>query len=94
MSFNADYIDWFDLSTEYENLIRIREHDDRSTEPGSTAPYFEGAMRAASITNPYAREFGTTIFVYTGAKIDIREMIKKGIAEKKGKQRSGHLSPE
>jgi hypothetical protein len=40
-------------------------------------------MLAASITNRYAREFGTSIFVFTGAKIDIRERIKNEMNEKK-----------
>jgi hypothetical protein len=36
---------------------------------------------AASIKNRYAREFGTTIFLFTGAKIDVREKLKAEIAK-------------
>jgi len=36
---------------------------------------------AGSITNKYAREFGTSIFAFTGAKIDINKRIKDEIDE-------------
>jgi len=40
-------------------------------------------MLVDSITNRYSREFGTGIFVFTGAKTDIRQRIKDKIDEKK-----------
>ena len=83
VSFNADYINWFDLSKKYENLIRVKEQEDTNTELEETSPFFQNSILAASITNKYAREFGTTIFAFTGAKIDIRERIKNEIDEKK-----------
>lgn len=86
VSFNADYIDWFDLSTKYDNLIRIKEAGEKNAEFKETSPFFEAALIAGSITNKYAREFGTSIFVFTGAKIDIRNRIKDEISEKKNWQ--------
>jgi len=83
VSFNADYIDWFDLSKKYENLIRVKEAEDESVELQETSPFFQKSTLADSITNQYARELGTGIFVFTGAKIDIRQRIKDEIAEKK-----------
>jgi hypothetical protein len=83
VSFNADYINWFDLTIKYENLIRIKELNEKYTEIEETSPFFQNSMLADSITNQYAREFGTCIFVFTGAKIDIRERIKDEIDEKK-----------
>ncbi len=82
VTFNADYINWFDLNTKYENLIRIKD-DDIEEELKGTSPFFQKAVVADSITNKFAREFGTTIFVFTGAKIDIRERLKNEIDEKK-----------
>jgi hypothetical protein len=38
---------------------------------------------ADSITNPNAREYRTTIFFFTGAKIDIRQRIKDEIVEER-----------
>jgi len=48
-----------------------------------TSPFFQNSILADSITNRYAREFGTFIFCFTGAKIDIRQRIKDEIVEKK-----------
>jgi energy-coupling factor transporter transmembrane protein EcfT len=82
VSFNADYINWFDLTKKYENLIRVK-WDDVNTELENTSPFFQNSKLATSITNKYAREFGTTIFVFKGAKIDIRERLKAEIDEVK-----------
>lgn len=84
VSLSADYIDWFDLTKKYENLIRIKElGDDVNTELQETSPFFQNSILASSIVNKHAREFGTTIFVFTGAKIDIKERLENEILEKK-----------
>lgn len=83
VSFNADYINWFDLSKKYENLIRVKEQGNAIAELKETSPYFLTSMIFDSITNRYAREFGTTIFIFQQAKTDIRERIKSEIEEKK-----------
>jgi len=44
---------------------------------------FTTAVIADSITNKYAREFGTTIYVFTGAKVDIIKRIKSEIEKVK-----------
>ena len=83
VSFSADYINWFDLTKKYENLIRVKDKGDANTELQETSPFFQISLLADSIKNRYAREFGTTIFSFTGAKIDIRQRIKDEIDEKK-----------
>ena len=84
VSFNADYIDWFDLSKRYKNLIRVKEADDGAEkELQTSAPFFQTGVAADSVKNRYAREYGTVIFVFTGAKIEIRDRIKNEIDEKK-----------
>lgn len=84
VSFNADYINWFDLERQYENLIRIKENDERDEdELAITSPYFETSTLADSITNRDAREFRTRIFVFTGTKIDINERIAKELDNRK-----------
>lgn len=83
VSFNADYIDWFDLTKNYENLIRVKEAEEVNVELQETSQFFQSSTLADSITNQYAREFGTGIFIFTGAKIDIRQRIKDEIDEKK-----------
>lgn len=81
VSFNADYIHWFDLKKKYLHLIRVKEYSERAMELQETSPYFQKSLMADSITNPYAREFGTTIFVFEDARIDITKRIKAEIAE-------------
>ncbi|MDP3393016.1 glycosyltransferase family 39 protein [Sediminibacterium sp.] len=83
VSFNADYIDWFDLTKNYENLIRIKESNESYVELNETSPFFETSSIADSITNKYSREFGTLIFAFIGSKIEINKRIKDEIAEKK-----------
>ena len=83
VSFNADYINWFDLSKRYENLIRVKDKSETKTELEQTSPFFRNSALADSIKNEYARESGTSIFVFTGAKVDIRHRIKEEIYKKK-----------
>ena len=83
VSFNADYIDWFDLTKNYINLIRIKEANATEAELKETSPFFETSLIASSITNKYSREFRTSIFTFIGSTIDINKRIKEEIAEKK-----------
>jgi hypothetical protein len=81
VSFNADYLNWFDLSQRYTNLIRVKEKEERNNELQETSPFFRTSSVADSITNSFAREHGTTIFAFTGAKIDIRGRLKQEIED-------------
>jgi hypothetical protein len=83
VSFNADYINWFDLNKKYTNLIRIKEFSKDQDELKETGPYFESSKAADSIVNKFAREKGTTIFSFKGAKIDINPKIQTEIDEMK-----------
>lgn len=83
VSFNADYIDWFDLTKQYTNIIRVKEYEDSDIELEETSPFFLNSKLVTSITNIYSREFGTAIFAFTGAKIDINKRIKDEIDENK-----------
>lgn len=86
VSFNADYLNWFDLSKKYEHVIRVKEQGNVNEELQETAPFFQTSRVFDSITNKYAREAGTTIFAFGKAKIDIRERLKKEIDENKNSQ--------
>lgn len=81
VSFNADYLNWFDLDQPYANLIRVKAAENKRDELNETGPYFRTSLAADSITNPFAREQGTTIFVFTGATVDITKRIKYEINE-------------
>lgn len=81
VSFRADYINWFELDKPYENLIRVIEADFLESEINETGAFFESATVAGSITNPYAREIGTSIVKFVGANVDINERLRSEVAE-------------
>ncbi|SEP23337.1 Dolichyl-phosphate-mannose-protein mannosyltransferase [Flavobacterium sp. CF108] len=83
VSFNADYVNWFNLNLYYANLIRVKEFEENSTEFKETSPFFESAFVTDGITNKYAREYGTSIFVFTKAKININKRLEQEIKEEK-----------
>ncbi|NML70452.1 glycosyltransferase family 39 protein [Chryseobacterium sp. RP-3-3] len=83
VSFNADYINWFDLNKKYDNLIRVKEFSKDEDELKETGPYFQSSKVADSIVNKFAREKGTTIFSFEGAKIDVNKKIQNEIDEMK-----------
>ncbi|BAV07936.1 Dolichyl-phosphate-mannose-protein mannosyltransferase [Filimonas lacunae] len=87
VSFNADYINWFDLSKQYRNLIRVKDYESAHEEMAETSPYFKTAQVAGQIENKNAREYGATIFLFTGATVNINDKIKQEIAETKSKWR-------
>lgn len=83
VSFNADYINWFDLTVPKKNLIRVKDSIGSKSELAETSPFFSTALVADSITNPLAREYQTTIFVFTNPKIDINRRLAEELDRKK-----------
>ncbi len=83
VSFNADYINWFNLDDKIENFIRVKEWEGSSQELAETIPYFETGRVAGSISNSFAREYQTTIFVFSQPKTDINKLLKAEIAKMK-----------
>ena len=83
VSFNADYINWFNLEKRYDNLIRIKSYENKDNELKTSSPFFDSARIGGSITNFLAREYGTTIFIFRKARIDLRTRIQNEIDETK-----------
>lgn len=76
VSFSADYLNWFELDKPIKNLIRVIGAHQVESEVREASIYFESATLVDSITNPYARESGTSIAKFIGAKIDINEGLR------------------
>jgi len=91
LSFNGDYINWFEFNQPYVNLIRVKEFREKGNELLETSPYFHNSLIADSIENKFAREYGTTIFVFTKAKVNVDEKLKQEIEE--GKELLINCSP-
>lgn len=83
VSFNADYINWFNPDKKVYNFIRVKEWEGSKEELAKTSPFFETAFVADSVTNSLAREYRTTIFVFSQPKIDISQRLKDEIKKKK-----------
>ncbi|GGK72259.1 ArnT family glycosyltransferase [Rufibacter glacialis] len=83
VTFNADYINWFNLDQSYEHLIRVKTYSGRDRELEETSPYFHTSLVSDSITNPFAREYRTTIYTFLGARVNINKRIQEEIEETK-----------
>ena len=83
VSFNADYINWFNLEIKINNVIRICDLKEAENELEETGSFFETAFVADSITNSFAREYRTTIFVFSYPKIDLKERLKEELEKEK-----------
>ena len=58
---------------------------ERNNELKETSPFFKHSIIADSVTNKYAREYGATIFSFSGAKIDIRPRLQEEINKVKAR---------
>ena len=86
VSFNADYINWFKLDDSIQNFIRVKEWEGSSQELAETIPYFETGRVAGSISNSFAREYQTTIFVFSQPKTNINKLLKAEIGKMKKRE--------
>ena len=86
VSFNADYINWIRLDKEIINVILVKEINDGDTASEREKPNFETVQLFGEITNDFAREKGTKIYVLKNAKIDINKRIREYIERKKNSE--------
>lgn len=83
ISFNADYIDWIPKDKLFVNVIAVKDITDEDPNRSQETPLFESIDLVGEIHNELAREYGTKVFVYRNAKIDLRPRIFDEVAEKK-----------
>ncbi len=81
VSFNADYINWFDLGQPYIHLLRVINANEKEGEVAETGRYFEKTIVVDSITNQYARERGAAITTFINAQFNINDIIREEIQE-------------
>jgi hypothetical protein len=82
-SFNADYINWIRLDNQIINLVLVKEPGDTDKERMNEKPFFDTVYLAGQRINPYAREDSISVYVLKGAKVDVNEIIKDEIAQRK-----------
>jgi hypothetical protein len=83
VSFNADYINWFNLDRKIRNFIRVKEYAGSYDEFKKTSPYFSRAFVADSVCDKLAREYKTSIFVFMNAEVDVNERLKSELESRK-----------
>lgn len=83
VSLNADYITWFRLDKEIRHVIRVKDIFDNGKELIVSQPYFESVSRWGEITNEFAREKGTTIYLLKNSKVNVNDILKKEIDERR-----------
>jgi len=86
VSLNADYINWLRLDKEIRHVIRVKEIFDNGKELIVSQTYFESVSRFDEITNEFAREKGTTIYLLKNSKVNVNEILQKEIDERKNHQ--------
>jgi len=84
LSFNADYINWYDLdNTEYKHIILVKYRLDDDPNREQERPIFEELELVGEINDPYAREKGTRVYLLKGAKKSINQFFKKEIEDRR-----------
>ncbi len=81
LTMSADYLYWFDLEENVDNLILVWEWEEQITD--RELNFFEEYQEIGKITHPLAREKGTTVHFLRGAKADINSILRGEVAEKK-----------
>lgn len=82
VTFSADYLYWFDMSKSYKHLIRVIKASDVEKEIEELKNYFEDYKIMGSIENVNARERGTTVVGFVGAKMDMNAVIQEELETK------------
>lgn len=77
-SMNADYLYWYDLSKPIEHVILVKENEKHLADAQQA---FANWRLIGEITNPYARERGTKVFLLENAKVSVNDILRKEIAE-------------
>lgn len=84
VSMNADYINWYPLDEmEIKNVILVKGIYDKDKNRDRERAFFESVTLVGEITNQYAREKGTRVFLLKSAKISVNDILKEEIKQKK-----------
>jgi hypothetical protein len=88
VSMNADYVNWFPpASKDIKHLVMVKDIYDKDAGRKKEQPLFGQVILTDSLTNPYAREKGTRIYLLLNATVPIMPYFTEEINEVK-KERS------
>ncbi|NMM47781.1 glycosyltransferase family 39 protein [Marinigracilibium pacificum] len=83
VTFNADYLNWFDLTSPVKNVILVKFKDDKDPNRERERNFFDEVFLSGKINNEMAREYNTSIWVLKGAKIDVNSILQEELDEEK-----------
>ncbi|RYY68003.1 MAG: glycosyltransferase family 39 protein [Chitinophagaceae bacterium] len=81
LSYNADYIFWFPENTEWKNMIMVKEAEDSDPERNAEKPYFDSVRLVGTVSNEFAREKGTRVYLLTGANDSVSSIIRQEVKQ-------------
>ena len=84
VSFNADYLYWFPIGKPVKHIVRIISESNFLKDPGLSdeRSFCDTMILVGEVTNTYAREKCTKVFVMKNLKGDVWPVIEKEIEEK------------
>ena len=84
VSMNVDYINWYPLDEmEIKNVILVKESNDKDKNRERERAFFDSVMLIGEITNKYAREKGTRIYLLKGARQSVNSILAEEIRKRK-----------
>lgn len=83
LSYNADYVNWFPKDIQWKNMIMVVEANDSDPGRKDEQPYFDSIYLAGKISNEFAREKGTAVYVLLNAKPEVTRIINQEVMERK-----------
>lgn len=81
VSYNADYIFWFPDLPVIKHLIVVKEAGDAPLQE-SEKSFVGSVTEVGSITNPYAREFGTSVHLLSNVQPEVKQYLYSRLAVK------------
>ncbi len=84
VSMNADYINWYPLDEmEIKNVILVQNVDDDDKNREREKAFFESVSQVGEISNQFAREKGTAVYLLKDAKISVNDILRDEIRKSK-----------
>ncbi len=83
VSYNADYINWIDLSKPIHTIIRVYEAGQAAEDMPKLQQLFGVVKIMARVDDKNAREYGTTVLLLEAPRININDLIVQDIKDKK-----------
>ncbi|MCX2433265.1 glycosyltransferase family 39 protein [Pedobacter sp. GR22-10] len=81
VAYSDDYLHWFKLKKPVKDLILIQGTYDEDPQRKKEQPIFAKITKIGEVKNPFSREFGASVFLLEGAKININPIIEAEIIE-------------